>query len=214
MTSTLLAEQSDTPVTPQRVLEEVFGYQTFRDGQQEVIEAAIEGKDSLVIMPTGGGKSLCYQIPALVRSGITLVISPLISLMKDQVDQLKANGVAAELLKGDHEQFQFDSGDILLFDRHDLANAMRRVHNVIVRAKLGLLRFAHSGLPHKLCSSNLAEHLPGRRAIRVWRQAQRNPPPMRQRGQMDIIWAVSTFVTPLYHKKRATESGLTASDVL
>ncbi len=96
MTSTLLAEQSDSPVTPQRVLEEVFGYQTFRDGQQEVIESAVEGKDSLVIMPTGGGKSLCYQIPALVRSGITLVISPLISLMKDQVDQLKANGVAAE----------------------------------------------------------------------------------------------------------------------
>ncbi|MDW2334392.1 RecQ family ATP-dependent DNA helicase, partial [Vibrio sp. 1069] len=78
------------------MLEEVFGYQTFRDGQQEVIESAVEGKDSLVIMPTGGGKSLCYQIPALVRSGITLVISPLISLMKDQVDQLKANGVAAE----------------------------------------------------------------------------------------------------------------------
>ncbi|HHC6584583.1 TPA: ATP-dependent DNA helicase RecQ [Vibrio parahaemolyticus] len=96
MTSTLLAEQSDSPVTPQRVLEEVFGYQMFRDGQQEVIESAVEGKDSLVIMPTGGGKSLCYQIPALVRSGITLVISPLISLMKDQVDQLKANGVAAE----------------------------------------------------------------------------------------------------------------------
>ncbi|HHX8664577.1 TPA: ATP-dependent DNA helicase RecQ [Vibrio alginolyticus] len=98
MTSTLLAEQSDSPVTPQRVLEDVFGYQEFRDGQQLVIDAAIEGRDSLVILPTGGGKSLCYQIPALVRSGITLVISPLISLMKDQVDQLKANGVAAECI--------------------------------------------------------------------------------------------------------------------
>lgn len=98
MTSTLLAEQSDSPVTPQRVLEDVFGYQGFRDGQQLVIDAAVEGRDSLVILPTGGGKSLCYQIPALVRSGITLVISPLISLMKDQVDQLKANGVAAECI--------------------------------------------------------------------------------------------------------------------
>ncbi|EKO3842691.1 ATP-dependent DNA helicase RecQ [Vibrio harveyi] len=98
MTSTLLAEQSDSPVTPQRVLEDVFGYQEFRDGQQLVIDAAVEGRDSLVILPTGGGKSLCYQIPALVRSGITLVISPLISLMKDQVDQLKANGVAAECI--------------------------------------------------------------------------------------------------------------------
>ncbi|WP_045403437.1 ATP-dependent DNA helicase RecQ [Vibrio campbellii] len=98
MTSTLLAEQSDSPLTPQRVLEDVFGYQEFRDGQQMVIDAAVEGRDSLVILPTGGGKSLCYQIPALVRSGITLVISPLISLMKDQVDQLKANGVAAECI--------------------------------------------------------------------------------------------------------------------
>ncbi|MFH4749756.1 ATP-dependent DNA helicase RecQ [Vibrio harveyi] len=98
MTSTLLAEQSDSPVTPQRVLEDVFGYQEFRDGQQLVIDAAVEGRDSLVILPTGGGKSLCYQIPALVRPGITLVISPLISLMKDQVDQLKANGVAAECI--------------------------------------------------------------------------------------------------------------------
>ncbi|MDC5839962.1 ATP-dependent DNA helicase RecQ [Vibrio europaeus] len=97
MTSTLLAQQpsADLP-TPQRILEDVFGYQSFRDGQQEVIESAVAGQDSLVIMPTGGGKSLCYQIPALAREGLTLVISPLISLMKDQVDQLKANGVAAE----------------------------------------------------------------------------------------------------------------------
>lgn len=99
MTSTLLAEQpnADLP-TPQSILEDVFGYQEFRDGQQEVIDAAVAGHDSLVIMPTGGGKSLCYQIPALVRDGLTLVISPLISLMKDQVDQLKANGVAAECI--------------------------------------------------------------------------------------------------------------------
>ncbi|MGY0617684.1 ATP-dependent DNA helicase RecQ [Vibrio sp. FJH11] len=116
MTSTLLAEPSDSPVTPQRVLEDVFGYQTFRDGQQQVIKAAVEGKDSLVIMPTGGGKSLCYQIPALVRSGITLVISPLISLMKDQVDQLKANGVAAECVNS-------------TMSREELLSVYNRMHN-------------------------------------------------------------------------------------
>ncbi|UTT83555.1 ATP-dependent DNA helicase RecQ [Vibrio pelagius] len=99
MTATLIAEQTtSTTISAQSVLEEVFGYQEFRDGQQEVIDMAVSGQDSLVIMPTGGGKSLCYQIPALVREGLTLVISPLISLMKDQVDQLKANGVAAECI--------------------------------------------------------------------------------------------------------------------
>ena len=99
MTATLIAEQTtNATISAQSVLEEVFGYQEFRDGQQEVIDMAVSGQDSLVIMPTGGGKSLCYQIPALVREGLTLVISPLISLMKDQVDQLKANGVAAECI--------------------------------------------------------------------------------------------------------------------
>ncbi|MGK3124307.1 ATP-dependent DNA helicase RecQ [Candidatus Pantoea formicae] len=82
----------------QQVLQDTFGYQHFRPGQQTIIETALAGRDCLVVMPTGGGKSLCYQIPALVREGLTLVVSPLISLMKDQVDQLLANGVAAACL--------------------------------------------------------------------------------------------------------------------
>lgn len=84
--------------TPQSVLQNVFGYQQFRQGQQEVIEATLAGRDTLVIMTTGGGKSLCYQVPALCLEGITLVISPLISLMKDQVDQLLTNGIEAAYL--------------------------------------------------------------------------------------------------------------------
>lgn len=63
-----------------------------------IIDAVLEGRDCTVVMPTGGGKSLCYQIPALVKTGLTIVVSPLISLMKDRVDQLLANGVAAACL--------------------------------------------------------------------------------------------------------------------
>jgi ATP-dependent DNA helicase RecQ len=72
-----------------------FGLSSFRPGQREVIQAVLDGKDALCIMPTGGGKSLCYQLPAVVRDGLTLVVSPLIALMKDQVDALQSLGIAA-----------------------------------------------------------------------------------------------------------------------
>ncbi|MFF5249878.1 DNA helicase RecQ [Streptosporangium sp. NPDC000095] len=81
-----------------RVLQRVFGYDSFREGQQEIIEHVVSGGDALVLMPTGGGKSLCYQIPALVRKGTGVVISPLIALMQDQVDALTALGVRAGFL--------------------------------------------------------------------------------------------------------------------
>ena len=79
-------------------LNRTFGYREFRPLQRQIIEATLEGRDVLALLPTGGGKSLCFQLPALIRNGLTVVVSPLIALMKDQVDQLQTAGVAATFL--------------------------------------------------------------------------------------------------------------------
>ncbi|MFK4896175.1 DNA helicase RecQ [Lactococcus petauri] len=79
-------------------LKEIFGYESFRQGQKQIIEQVLQGKDTLGILPTGAGKSICYQLPALLQEGITLVVSPLISLMKDQVDQLNIANIPATFI--------------------------------------------------------------------------------------------------------------------
>ncbi|MEV0400992.1 DNA helicase RecQ [Actinoallomurus sp. NPDC050550] len=95
----MASPQDDFPMSEaSEVLRRVFGYEEFREGQQDIIEHVIAGGDALVLMPTGGGKSLCYQIPALVRKGVGVVVSPLIALMQDQVDALRALGVRAWFL--------------------------------------------------------------------------------------------------------------------
>ena len=85
-------------VEAKAALKKHFGFGEFLEGQEDIIRQILEGKDGLAVMPTGGGKSLCYQLPALCLPGVTLVVSPLIALMKDQVDALLEKGVAATLI--------------------------------------------------------------------------------------------------------------------
>ncbi|MFB0912307.1 MAG: DEAD/DEAH box helicase, partial [Glaciecola sp.] len=86
-----------------KILKDTFGYDEFRPGQMEVIGKILNGQDALILLPTGGGKSLCYQVPALALDGITIVVSPLISLMQDQVQQLTAQGVKAAYLNSSQD---------------------------------------------------------------------------------------------------------------
>lgn len=125
-------------VLAKQVLHNIFGYRQFRPGQQAIIHSILGGRDCLVVMPTGGGKSLCYQIPALVMEGLTLVVSPLISLMKDQVDQLLANGIAAAYLNSTQIRKQ----------QHDVMAACRAGH-------VKMLYIA----PERLMMDNMIEQL-------------------------------------------------------
>ncbi|WP_018353322.1 DNA helicase RecQ [Longispora albida] len=111
------------------VLRKVFGYESFRGSQQEIIEQVTSGGDALVLMPTGGGKSLCYQIPALLRPGVAVVISPLIALMQDQVDALTALGVSAAFLNSTQD-----------------LDTRRRVETAFLEEKIDLLYLAPESL--------------------------------------------------------------------
>ncbi len=128
----------DTDPAALSVLRQTFGYDSFRPGQGEVIADLTAGHDAFVLMPTGGGKSLCYQIPALVRPGVGIVVSPLIALMKDQVDTLQANGVAAACYNSSQ-------------DSEEARRVLAQLHN----GELQLLYVS----PERLLNSSLLERL-------------------------------------------------------
>lgn len=107
----MLLKETQEKILP--TLKKYFGYDSFRDQQQAIVESVLLKKDNLVIMPTGGGKSICFQLPALLFEGVTLVISPLIALMKDQVDGLNANGIAADFYNSSQEKFEQEA----IFDK-------------------------------------------------------------------------------------------------
>jgi ATP-dependent DNA helicase RecQ len=125
-----------------RTLAEVFGFDRFREGQERVISSLLDGRSSLAIFPTGGGKSLCYQLPALLLDGLTVVVSPLIALMKDQVDELTRRGVAAARL-----------------DSSLAPSEARRVHDDLRQGRLRLLYVA----PERLSGERFVANLAGRK---------------------------------------------------
>jgi ATP-dependent DNA helicase RecQ len=124
----------------EHVLHEVFGFEEFRSLQKDIIQNVLAKNDTLAIMPTGGGKSLCYQIPALLFEGLTIVVSPLISLMKDQVDQLRAYGISTSYLNSSLSPREYE-----------------QTLNLIRRNKLDLLYLA----PETLMKSNVLNLLSG-----------------------------------------------------
>ena len=128
-------------VSAKTLLKDVFGFKKFRPGQREIIDAVACGENVLAIMPTGGGKSLCFQLPALLNDGLTIVISPLIALMRDQVRGLKAVGVVAAAITSGNTQEEVDqvfsqiiSGDLKLLYLTPERLVSRKIHNILNRA--------------------------------------------------------------------------------
>ncbi|AOP45334.1 ATP-dependent DNA helicase RecQ [Streptomyces lydicus] len=159
-----------------QVLRRVFGYDAFRGSQQEIIEHVIGGGDAVVLMPTGGGKSLCYQIPSLVRSGVGVVISPLIALMQDQVDALRALGVRAGFLNSTQDleerrlvEAEFLSGELDLLYLAPERLRVEQTLSLLDRGKISLFaideahcvaQWGHDFRPDYLALSMLHERWP------------------------------------------------------
>ncbi|GGS96431.1 DNA helicase RecQ [Nonomuraea spiralis] len=162
--------------TPTEVLHRVFGYDSFRPGQQEIIDHVVDGGDALVLMPTGGGKSLCYQIPALVRPGVGVVVSPLIALMQDQVDALRALGVRAGFLNStqDFDERQLVEAEFLAGELDLLYLAPERLRveattRLLTKGEISMFaideahcvsQWGHDFRPDYLALSELSERWP------------------------------------------------------
>src|SRR6476619_3633230 len=150
-----MPDQAASARTPLDALEESFGFASFRPGQQQVVDALLAGRSALAVFPTGGGKSLCYQLPALLLDGVTVVVSPLIALMKDQIDLLARQGVDAARLDSSLDAVEvravsdrLRSGELKL-----LYVAPERFNNERFLAQLGQTKIALFAVDEAHCIS-------------------------------------------------------------
>jgi ATP-dependent DNA helicase RecQ len=210
----MIATAPGAASTPLEVLQRVFGYDAFRGDQAAVIDRVIAGDDALVLMPTGGGKSLCYQIPALVRPGTGVVISPLIALMQDQVDALSAVGVRAAFLNStqDAAERRRVEGDLLAGDLDLVYLAPERLRldstlDLLGRAEIALFaideahcvsQWGHDFRPDYLALSVLHERWPGVPRIALTATAtEATRREIAERLKLrDAQWFVSSFDRP------------------
>ena len=151
----IMEKRGDYMETVFSILNKYYGYNSFREGQYDIINNILRGKDSFCIMPTGGGKSICYQIPAIALSGLTVVISPLISLMKDQVDNLNANGIPSEFINSTLSLEDIDNIIYRCLKNHIklLYISPERLENEFFKRKLRKLRISQISIDEAHCVS-------------------------------------------------------------
>ncbi len=201
---------TSTPPTALDILSRVFGYQQFRGAQQQIVEHVTGGGDALVLMPTGGGKSLCYQIPALLRAGTGIVVSPLIALMQDQVDALRQLGVRAAFLNSVAAARRAGQGGASAAGRRArpalrraraaadraLPGAARSHHRRAVRHRRGALRLAVGArLPPRIRPARPCCTSAGR-ACRASRSPPPPTPPPATRSSSGSAWPKPSSSSP------------------
>ena len=215
-----VSSMSDTPLS---LLNRVFGYPAFRGEQAAIVDTVVAGGDALVLMPTGGGKSLCYQIPALLRDGCAVVVSPLIALMQDQVAALQELGIAAEFLNSSLDgatamqvEREFVSGQLKLLYVAPERLLTPRFQSLLEQARVCAVRHRRSalrvamgarfppGIPRPVGAARALSRRAAHRAHRHrrHRDARRNPHPARPRRRARVRRQLRPPQHPLSHFRK------------